>query len=101
MDIMQIFCLWNNVQIIVDCCVFADTGCCESNSEDTLGSVYGSLVAGGGGSNGDDSSWAPFGIPPDAEYITAMIGESIVFNCHVEFPDNYPVPYIVQWDKKV
>ncbi|XP_035703262.1 protein turtle isoform X2 [Folsomia candida] len=81
-----------------DCCV-CDTGCCESNSEDTLGSVYGSLVAGnGGGSNGDD--WAPFGIPPDAEYITAMIGESIVFNCHVEFPDNYPVPYIVQWDKK-
>lgn len=54
---------------------------------------------GGGGGNGDD--WGPLGVPPDAEYITAIIGEAVVFNCHVEFPDNYPVPYIVQWDKKV
>lgn len=63
--------------------------------------MYGSLVAGNGGGNGNGDDWGPLGVPPDAEYITAIIGESVVFNCHVEFPDNYPVPYIVQWDKKV
>ncbi|ODM99649.1 Protein turtle [Orchesella cincta] len=39
--------------------------------------------------------------PPDAEYITAIIGESVVFNCHnCRVSDIYRVPYIVQWDKK-
>lgn len=25
----------------------------------------------------------------------------MVFNCHVEFPDGHPVPYVLQWEKKV
>ncbi|XP_068907487.1 protein turtle isoform X7 [Tenebrio molitor] len=34
-------------------------------------------------------------------FITAILGESVVFNCHVEFPDGHPVPYVLQWEKKV
>ncbi|XP_026668708.1 protein turtle isoform X4 [Ceratina calcarata] len=37
----------------------------------------------------------------DAVHITAILGESVVFNCHVEFPGEHPVPYVLQWDKKV
>ncbi|CAD7079244.1 unnamed protein product [Hermetia illucens] len=39
--------------------------------------------------------------PEDAVHITAILGESVVFNCHVEFPNDHPVPYVLQWDKKV
>lgn len=34
-------------------------------------------------------------------HITAILGESVVFNCHVEFPGEHPVPYVLQWEKKV
>lgn len=37
----------------------------------------------------------------DAIHITAILGESVVFNCHVEFPGDHPVPYVLQWEKKV
>ncbi|XP_076374609.1 protein turtle isoform X3 [Megalopta genalis] len=37
----------------------------------------------------------------DAVHITALRGESVVFNCHVEFPGEHPVPYVLQWEKKV
>ncbi|XP_058803605.1 protein turtle-like isoform X3 [Phymastichus coffea] len=37
----------------------------------------------------------------DAVHITAILGESVVFNCHVEFPDQHAVPYVLQWEKKV
>lgn len=37
----------------------------------------------------------------DAQHITAILGESVVFNCHVEFPEGHPVPYVLQWEKKV
>ncbi|XP_071454778.1 protein turtle-like isoform X2 [Hetaerina americana] len=36
----------------------------------------------------------------DAVHITAILGESVVFNCHVEFPGDHPVPYVLQWEKK-
>jgi hypothetical protein len=38
----------------------------------------------------------------DAAHITANAGDSIVFNCGVEFPgpDLHPVPYVVQWWRK-
>ncbi|KAF2894818.1 hypothetical protein ILUMI_11357 [Ignelater luminosus] len=36
----------------------------------------------------------------DAVHITAILGESVVFNCHVEFPGDQPVPYVLQWEKK-
>ncbi|XP_065095258.1 protein turtle isoform X1 [Ochlerotatus camptorhynchus] len=39
--------------------------------------------------------------PQDAVHITAILGESVVFNCHVEFPGDHPVPYVLQWEKKV
>nr|XP_029720281.1 protein turtle-like isoform X5 [Aedes albopictus] len=38
--------------------------------------------------------------PQDAVHITAILGESVVFNCHVEFPGDHPVPYVLQWEKK-
>lgn len=42
-----------------------------------------------------------FKAPQDAVHITAILGESVVFNCHVEFPGDHPVPYVLQWEKKV
>ncbi|XP_032791333.2 protein turtle isoform X2 [Daphnia magna] len=38
--------------------------------------------------------------PQDAEHLTAMVGDSIIFNCHIEFPEAHPVPYVIQWEKK-
>ncbi|KAJ2942621.1 hypothetical protein O0L34_g2088 [Tuta absoluta] len=37
----------------------------------------------------------------DAVHITAILGESVVFNCQVDFPEDTPVPYVLQWEKKV
>ncbi|KAL1139793.1 hypothetical protein AAG570_006770 [Ranatra chinensis] len=37
----------------------------------------------------------------DAVHITAILGESVVFNCQVDFPSDHPVPYVLQWEKKV
>ncbi|XP_052122003.1 protein turtle [Frankliniella occidentalis] len=37
----------------------------------------------------------------DAQHITAILGESVVFNCNVDFPEDHPVPYVLQWEKKV
>ncbi|KAI5638829.1 immunoglobulin domain-containing protein [Phthorimaea operculella] len=36
----------------------------------------------------------------DAVHITAILGESVVFNCQVDFPEDTPVPYVLQWEKK-
>ncbi|XKL61367.1 hypothetical protein PGB90_008424 [Kerria lacca] len=36
----------------------------------------------------------------NAMHITAILGESVVFNCPVEFPGDHPVPYVLQWEKK-
>uniref|UniRef100_A0A8D8UYH0 Protein turtle n=1 Tax=Cacopsylla melanoneura TaxID=428564 RepID=A0A8D8UYH0_9HEMI len=43
------------------------------------------------------------GVSPDinnAVHITALLGESVVFNCGVDFPGDTPVPYVLQWEKK-
>lgn len=49
--------------------------------------------------------WMPYpfslSISEDAVHITAILGEGVIFNCHVEFPNDHPVPYVLQWDKKV
>ncbi|XP_072154594.1 protein turtle isoform X4 [Bemisia tabaci] len=50
------------------------------------------LIFSSGKSNG------PF---QDAVHITAILGESVVFNCGVDFPADHPVPYVLQWEKKV
>ncbi|XP_058980772.1 protein turtle isoform X2 [Musca domestica] len=47
------------------------------------------------------SAHANNNIPEDAVHITAILGEGVIFNCHVEFPNDHPVPYVLQWDKKV
>lgn len=39
--------------------------------------------------------------PQDAQQITAILGDSVVFNCHVEFPTDHPVPYVLQWERKL
>lgn len=54
--------------------------------------------------DGDNGVIVPFvsGLcQQDAVHITAILGESVVFNCHVEFPGEHPVPYVLQWEKKV
>ncbi|XP_073979151.1 immunoglobulin superfamily member turtle isoform X4 [Rhodnius prolixus] len=38
--------------------------------------------------------------PQDAVHITAILGESVVFNCPVDFPADHAVPYVLQWEKK-
>lgn len=35
----------------------------------------------------------------EALYLTAAVGESVVFNCALEFPHNVPIPYILQYSK--
>ncbi|KAM7353772.1 immunoglobulin superfamily member turtle isoform 2-T3 [Cochliomyia hominivorax] len=47
------------------------------------------------------TTYANNNIPEDAVHITAILGEGVIFNCHVEFPNDHPVPYVLQWDKKV
>uniref|UniRef100_A0A8D8WF01 Protein turtle n=1 Tax=Cacopsylla melanoneura TaxID=428564 RepID=A0A8D8WF01_9HEMI len=35
----------------------------------------------------------------EALYLTAGVGESVVFDCALEFPHNVPIPYILQYSK--
>lgn len=39
--------------------------------------------------------------PSEADHITAMAGDYVVFNCEVNFPHDQVVPYVVQWWRKV
>ena len=39
--------------------------------------------------------------PSEADHITAMSGDFVVFNCEVNFPNDQVVPYVVQWWRKV
>ena len=36
----------------------------------------------------------------DPEHITAILGQTIDFNCHANFPNDEAVPYVVQWEKR-
>jgi len=36
----------------------------------------------------------------DPEHITAILGQTIHFNCHANFPNDEAVPYVVQWEKR-
>ena len=36
----------------------------------------------------------------DPEHITAILGQTVHFNCHANFPDEEAVPYVVQWEKR-
>ncbi|CAG9859891.1 unnamed protein product [Phyllotreta striolata] len=33
-------------------------------------------------------------------YLTAAVGESVVFNCEIDFPQSFPIPYKLFWKKK-
>ncbi|XP_071454905.1 protein borderless isoform X5 [Hetaerina americana] len=33
-------------------------------------------------------------------FLTASVGESVVFNCQVEFPHDIAIPYILRWNKE-
>ncbi|XP_026682525.1 protein borderless-like [Diaphorina citri] len=35
----------------------------------------------------------------EAQYLTAAVGESVVFDCALEFPHNIPIPYILQYNR--
>ncbi|CAG9759845.1 unnamed protein product [Ceutorhynchus assimilis] len=60
----------------------------SANTSSINGPTSGNIVPGGAGYQ-------------DAVHITAILGESVVFNCQVEFPEGHPVPYVLQWEKKV
>ncbi|KAK6636139.1 hypothetical protein RUM43_009791 [Polyplax serrata] len=34
-------------------------------------------------------------------YYEAAVGEAVIFNCHIEFPHDVPIPYILNWNKEV
>ena len=36
----------------------------------------------------------------DPEHITAILGQTVHFNCHANFPNDEVVPYVVQWEKR-
>lgn len=34
-------------------------------------------------------------------YLTASVGDYIIFNCNVDFPQSIPIPYMLNWRKDV
>jgi hypothetical protein len=36
-----------------------------------------------------------------ATMLSSKVGEYVVFNCPVDFPHDYIVPYILRWNKEV
>lgn len=34
-------------------------------------------------------------------HLKATVGDSVVFNCRLEFPNDVPIPYIMHWNKAV
>ncbi|XP_071040186.1 protein turtle [Parasteatoda tepidariorum] len=39
-------------------------------------------------------------VQDDPEHFTATIGEDVILRCAFEFPENKPVPYVIQWQKQ-
>ncbi|KAL2732605.1 protein borderless isoform X2 [Vespula maculifrons] len=37
----------------------------------------------------------------EPNYLTAAVGEYVVFNCDLDFPHETPIPYILQWNRDV
>lgn len=33
--------------------------------------------------------------------LTAAVGNWVVFDCELDFPQNMPIPYLLNWKKKV
>lgn len=36
-----------------------------------------------------------------SSYLEGRVGGFVVFNCNLEFPNEYPIPYHLQWRKDV
>jgi len=36
-----------------------------------------------------------------ATMLSAKVGEYVVFNCPLDFPHDYVIPYILRWNKEV
>jgi hypothetical protein len=34
-------------------------------------------------------------------YLTAAVGDYVIFNCNVDFPQSLPIPYMLNWKKEV
>ena len=37
----------------------------------------------------------------EPSYLTAAVGEYVVFNCDLDFPHEIPIPYILHWNRDV
>lgn len=37
----------------------------------------------------------------DSNNFTAAVGDYVVFNCHLDFPHEIPIPYILHWNREV
>lgn len=35
------------------------------------------------------------------KYLTAGVGDSVVFDCEIDFPQDFPIPYTLYWKRKV
>lgn len=34
-------------------------------------------------------------------FLTASVGEYVVFNCEIQYPQDIPIPYVLKWKKDV
>lgn len=34
-------------------------------------------------------------------YLTAGVGDSVMFDCEIDFPQDFPIPYKLYWKRKV
>lgn len=34
-------------------------------------------------------------------YLTAAVGDHVVFHCDLNFPHDIPIPYVLKWNKEV
>lgn len=34
-------------------------------------------------------------------YLTAGVSDSVVFDCEIDFPQDFPIPYKLYWKRKV
>lgn len=38
---------------------------------------------------------------PKPTYLSANVGDHVVFNCELDFPQDIPIPYTLKWNKDV
>lgn len=34
-------------------------------------------------------------------YLTAAVSDSVVYDCEIDFPQGFPIPYMLEWKRQV